>query len=201
MTRLGGPWPGELSQWKSRACADESTARTGLASPKPRHTESIALPIAPDASKKLPEASMSSGSRQCSPACHSFGPRDRSAHLVDAPSREALKRGQPGLEYDPGHGLTSEDFSRPAQPSPTSVQRGESGHAQRAAVPAYGWVACAEADHDARHQSNLPPARVLDHDLSPWWRSVHAQDMPRLVSDSPQGQSASTASFSVCRPC
>lgn len=116
--QVGGSLAGRALTVRCRACTDESTGRMRLAKPKPRQKESIALPIAPDANKSCQRGSYVQWLPSVLSSLPQLWPPGTFPLHVDAPSRETLKRGQPGLEYNPAHGLTSEDFSRPPQPSP-----------------------------------------------------------------------------------
>ena len=123
-------------------------------------------------------------------------------HLVDAPGQDMLKRGQPGVQYNPGHGLSSEDFSRSQQPSPTTLRRAEVGtHRERLYLHMAGCHAPREItmpDNRAISLQQGPAPVTCLHNRRP----VHAQDLPRLVlTVCLQEQFASTASFSVCRAC
>jgi hypothetical protein len=177
---------------KSRACTDESQGLTRLASPRAqadgvncaadcaRHTEKLPVP------SSLPQ----------------LWPPGTDPHLVDAPGQDMLKRGQPGVQCNPGHGLSSEDFSPSQQPSPTTLRRAEVGtHRERLYLHMAGCHAPREItmpDNRAISLQQGPAPVTCLHNRRP----AHAQDLPRLVLIvCLQEQFASTASFSVCRAC
>lgn len=149
-------WPDEACEPQAHAVRVNCAAVCARRTPK-KSCQRLLCPVAPVSALQPATA---------------LAPGDTSAPWVpwvDAPSRETLKRAQPGLEYNPEHGLTSEDFSRPPQPSPTSLRLEVGTHRGRLYLH-IGWVPCAEIDHDASQPasqpSNLPPARAHGLELA-----------------------------------